>query len=186
MLLAASLVTRHQIFRARPAALSKNRVHWALGRNHTSVCVSTCCRTNQIAQVCVITNSQLANFLAPKQTLLAACLVADNVAYHVLATCMLLYVSLTCNLMQNYYTQKKKKIKKINTYQFTDRCMPSSPQGAREKFGLGTRLQSGRKIYQRFARISPRKHDSASTYMESIVASVEHAHHNAVQREMNE
>ena len=27
--------------------------------------------------------------------------------YHVLATCMLLYVSLTCNLMQNYYTQKK-------------------------------------------------------------------------------
>ena len=32
--------------------------------------------------------------------------------YHVLATCMLLYVSLTCNLMQNYYTQKKKQKKK--------------------------------------------------------------------------
>ena len=30
--------------------------------------------------------------------------------YHVLASCMLLYVSLTCNLMQNYY--KKKYIKK--------------------------------------------------------------------------
>jgi len=42
--------------------------------------VVACCRTNQTAQVeyialCIITNSQLANFLAPKQTLL----VADNV-----------------------------------------------------------------------------------------------------------
>ena len=27
--------------------------------------------------------------------------------YHVLASCMLLYVSLTCNLMQNYYKKKK-------------------------------------------------------------------------------
>ena len=41
------------IFRARPAALSKNRV-WTpslvkLGRNYTSVV--SCCRTNQIAQV---------------------------------------------------------------------------------------------------------------------------------------
>ena len=48
-----SLVPRHQIFRARPAALSKNRV-WTsslvkLGRNYTSVV--SCCRTNQIAQV---------------------------------------------------------------------------------------------------------------------------------------
>ena len=48
-----SLVPRHQIFRARPAALSKNRV-WTrslvkLGRNHTSVLA--CCRTNQIVQV---------------------------------------------------------------------------------------------------------------------------------------
>ena len=34
--------------------------------------------------------------------------------YHVLASCMLLYVSLTCNLMQNYY--KKKKIKKIKMF----------------------------------------------------------------------
>ena len=34
--------------------------------------------------------------------------------YHVLASCMVLYVSLTCNLMQNYYKKKikKKKIKK--------------------------------------------------------------------------
>ena len=63
-------------------ALSKNRV-WTyslvkLGRNHTSV--SACCHTNQIAQVkeialCVITNSQLSNFLAAKQTLQEA----DNV-----------------------------------------------------------------------------------------------------------
>ena len=49
----ASLVPRHQIFRARSAALSKNRV-WTrslvkLGRNYTSVVA--CCRTNQIAQV---------------------------------------------------------------------------------------------------------------------------------------
>ena len=29
--------------------------------------------------------------------------------YHVLASCMLLYVSLTCNLMQNYYKNKKSK-----------------------------------------------------------------------------
>ena len=48
-----SLVSRHQIFRARHAALSKNRV-WTpslvkLGRNYTSVV--SCCRTNQIAQV---------------------------------------------------------------------------------------------------------------------------------------
>ena len=48
-----SLVPRHQIFCAHPAALSKNRV-WTLslvtlGRNHMSV--SACCRTNQIAQV---------------------------------------------------------------------------------------------------------------------------------------
>ena len=48
-----SLVPRHKIFRARPAALSKNRV-WTpslvkLGRNYTSV--ASCCRTNQIAQV---------------------------------------------------------------------------------------------------------------------------------------
>ena len=48
-----SLVPRHQIFRARPAALSKNRV-WTpslvkLGHNYTSVV--SCCRTNQIAQV---------------------------------------------------------------------------------------------------------------------------------------
>ena len=28
--------------------------------------------------------------------------------YHVLASCMLLYVSLTCNLVQNYYKKKKK------------------------------------------------------------------------------
>ena len=52
-LLFPSLVPRHQIFRARPAALSKNRV-WTpslvkLGRNYTSVV--SCCRTNQIAQV---------------------------------------------------------------------------------------------------------------------------------------
>ena len=71
--------------------------------------------------VCVIINSQLANFLAPKQTLL----VADNV---------------------------------INTYNYPIYCLPNinfapvfavkvsrpyfsmSPQGAREKFGLGTRL----------------------------------------------
>ena len=49
----SSLVPRHPIFRARPAALSKNRV-WTrslvkLGLNHTSVVA--CCRTNQIAQV---------------------------------------------------------------------------------------------------------------------------------------
>ena len=48
-----SLVPRHQIFRARPAALSKNRV-WTpslvkLGCNYTSVV--SCCRTNQIAPV---------------------------------------------------------------------------------------------------------------------------------------
>ena len=48
-----SLVSRHQIFRARLAALSKNRV-WTpslveLGCNYTSV--SACCSTNQIAQV---------------------------------------------------------------------------------------------------------------------------------------
>ena len=48
-----SLVPRHQIFRVRPAALSKNRV-WTpslvkLGRNYTSVV--SCSRTNQIAQV---------------------------------------------------------------------------------------------------------------------------------------
>ena len=48
-----SLVPRHQIFRVRPAALSKNRV-WTpslvkLGRNYMSVV--SCCRTNQIAQV---------------------------------------------------------------------------------------------------------------------------------------
>ena len=40
--------------------------------------------------------------------------------YHVLATCMLLYVSLTCNLMQNYYTQKKKKKKKKTTAAMVD------------------------------------------------------------------
>ena len=50
--LGASLVSRHQIFRARPAALLKNRV-WTrssvkLGLNHTSI---SACRTNQIAQV---------------------------------------------------------------------------------------------------------------------------------------
>ena len=49
----SSLVPRHPIFRARPAALSKNRV-WTrslvkLGLNHTSVLA--CCHTNQIAQV---------------------------------------------------------------------------------------------------------------------------------------
>ena len=27
--------------------------------------------------------------------------------YHVLASCMLLYVSLTCNLVQNYYTNSR-------------------------------------------------------------------------------
>ena len=48
-----SLVPRHKIYRARPAALSKNRV-WTpslvkLGRNYTSIV--SCCRTNQIAQV---------------------------------------------------------------------------------------------------------------------------------------
>ena len=48
-----SLVPRLQIFRVRPAALSKNRV-WTLslvklGRNYTSVV--SCCRINQIAQV---------------------------------------------------------------------------------------------------------------------------------------
>ena len=48
-----SLVPRHQIFRARPVALSKNRV-WTrslvkLGRNYMSVVA--CCHTNQIAQV---------------------------------------------------------------------------------------------------------------------------------------
>ena len=77
-----SLIPRYPIFRVRPAALSKNRV-WTrslvkLGLNHTSVLA--CCRTNQIAQVkyfalCVITNSQLANIFAAKQTLH----VADNV-----------------------------------------------------------------------------------------------------------
>ena len=51
-LVTSSLVPRHQIFHARPAALSKNRV-WTpslvkLGRNYTSV---VSCRTNQIAQV---------------------------------------------------------------------------------------------------------------------------------------
>ena len=82
-----SLIPRHPIFRARPAALSKNRV-WTrslvkLGLNHTSV--SAHCRTNQIAQVkeialYIITNSQLANSLAAKQPLLEA----DNVinTYH--------------------------------------------------------------------------------------------------------
>ena len=53
LLLHASLVPRHQIFCARPAALLKNRV-WTrsqvkLGRNYTSVV--GCCRTNQIVQV---------------------------------------------------------------------------------------------------------------------------------------
>ena len=48
-----SLLPRRQIFRARPVALSKNRV-WTrslvkLGHNHMSV--SACCRTNQIALV---------------------------------------------------------------------------------------------------------------------------------------
>ena len=52
-LLSPCLIPRHQIFRACPAALSKNRV-WTcslvkLGCNHTST--SACCRTNQIAQV---------------------------------------------------------------------------------------------------------------------------------------
>ena len=50
----SSLVPSHQIFRARPAALPKNRV-WTpsqvniLGHNYTSIV--SCCRTNQIAQV---------------------------------------------------------------------------------------------------------------------------------------
>ena len=48
-----SLLPRRQILRARPVALSKNRV-WThslvkLGCNHTNV--SACCRTNQIALV---------------------------------------------------------------------------------------------------------------------------------------
>ena len=52
-----SLVPRHQVFHARPVALSTNRV-WTrslvkLGHNHTSVLA--CCCTNQIAQVnCVM------------------------------------------------------------------------------------------------------------------------------------
>ena len=53
MLCWSSLLPRHQIFCACPAALSENRV-WThslvkLGCNYMSV--SACCRTNQIAQV---------------------------------------------------------------------------------------------------------------------------------------
>ena len=108
-----------QIFRAHPAVLSKNRV-WTrspvkLGLNHTSV--SARCCTNQIAQVnCVyvITNSQLANILAAKQTLL----VADNVinTYNLLTA--------ICKLAPVY-------IVKVSRPYFSTR-----PQGVREKFGV--------------------------------------------------
>ena len=33
---------------------------------------------------------------------------------------------------------------------------------------------------------TPRKHDRASTYMESMVVSIKHLHDNTVQREINE
>ena len=114
-----SLVPRHQIFRARPAALSKNRV-WTrslvkLGLNHTSVVA--CCRTNQIAQVCVITNSQLANFLAAKQTLLVPGNVINTYNYSNLLTAVCKHAPVF--------------VVKVSRPYFSTR-----PQGAREKLDV--------------------------------------------------
>ena len=73
-----SLIPRHLNFRAHPVASWKNRV-WTcslvkLEHNYTSI--SACCCTKQIAQVkfYITTNRHLAEFLAPKQTVL----VTDN------------------------------------------------------------------------------------------------------------
>ena len=86
--------------------------------------VLACCRTNQIAQVdklrYVITNSQLANFLAPKQMLLVADNLINTYNYPI-------YWPLYVNLPQ--FSQES-----VQTLFF------DGPQDARKKFGLGTRL----------------------------------------------
>ena len=84
--------------------------------------VSARCRTNQIVQVkqialCVITNSQLANFLAAKQMLLEA----DNVIN-----------TYNCsNLLTAICKHAPVFVVKVSRPYFLTR-----PQGTREKFGV--------------------------------------------------